>query len=80
MKKYTILGLSIIILLVLYYLTNSWKFAIVGFVILIFYIFWILAFELGLLNAKEKKENLEKTYKAIKQDHIKKTENNPTLR
>ena len=80
MKKYIIPGISPIILVALYFLTNSWKISIVGSIVLVGYIFWLIGFELGLLNSKESRERLEANHKQMKERHSKETENNPTLR
>jgi len=80
MKNYIVIGLSIVIFIALYLLTNSWKIALIGFAILAGYVIWLIGFELGLFNIKENKEQFEKDFESMKKKHIKRTENNMTLR
>jgi small neutral amino acid transporter SnatA (MarC family) len=80
MKKYILIGLSIVIFISLYFLTNSWKISLIGFAIFAGYVIWVIGFELGLYNIKDNKEQFEKDFESIKKKHIKRTENNMTLR
>lgn len=79
MKKYLIVPIGIIIFFVIYRFTHSWKLSLIILGALTFYVIWIIGIELGCFS-KSNKKNIEKISDSIKKEHIKKTENNPTLR
>jgi hypothetical protein len=79
MKKYIIVSIGIIIFFVVYRFTNSWKLSLIILGALTFYIFWIIGIESGGFR-NSRKESIEKRFDSIKEEHIKKTENNPTIR
>jgi len=77
MKIYIIASITIIAFVVIYYLTGSLKLTLGVTGILAIYLVWIIGFELGLFNFKEKNERVKGEER---KEHMKKTENNPTLR
>ena len=76
MKKYVIIALlGIAAFAGAYYFTRSWKLSLIIIAVIVVYLIWTIGIEL-----KHSKENAERRYQQTKQDHIKKTEDNPTLR
>ncbi|HMU10549.1 MAG TPA: hypothetical protein PKC54_11110 [Ferruginibacter sp.] len=80
MKKYIIASLAVLGFIVAYYLTGSLKWSLIILAATGVYIIWVIGLELGLLDSKSGKERIEKMNRKMKEDHLKKTEDNPTLR
>ncbi len=80
MKKYIIASLAVLGFIVAYYLTGSLKWSLIILAATGVYIIWMIGLELGLLDSKSRKERIEKMNRKIKEDHLKKTEDNPALR
>ena len=74
------LSIGVVILIVVYYLSGSWKFSLAIAGIGLAYLAWVIRFELGISDSKSKKEDVEKMFDTMKKDHNKSTKDNPTLR
>lgn len=61
----------------LYLLTGSWKIALTGSITCLAYLAWIFRFELGIRGSQEDARHIQHK---LKEDHQKRTNNNPTLR
>jgi hypothetical protein len=87
MKKYILPFLGVIIFITVYVfifiaayrLTDSWKMSLSLLGVLTLYIIWVIGIESGGF-IKSSKKNIEEKFNSIKREHIKKTENNPTIR
>jgi hypothetical protein len=87
MKKYILPVLGVIIFIATYVfifiaayrLTDSWKMSLTLLGALTLYIIWVIGIESGGF-IKPNKESIKKRSDSIKEEHIKKTENNPTIR
>ncbi len=80
MKKYIILSLAVLGFIGAYYFTGSWKWSLLILAAITVYLVWVIGFELGFLDSKSRKERIEKMNRQMKEDHMKRTEDNPTLR
>ena len=75
LKKSIIAGVGIILFIIIYNLTGSWRLSLAITGIIAIYLIWTIGIELGLGKGTPKQKN-----GADKHEHIRKTENNPTLR
>ena len=75
LKKSIIAGVGIILFIIVYNLTGSWKLSLAITGIIAIYLIWIIGIELGLGKGTSKQKN-----EADRHEHISRTENNPTLR
>lgn len=80
MKKYITISLTVIGFIGVYYFTGSWKWSLLILAAIAVYLVWGIGFELGFLNSKSRKERIEKMHRQMKEEHLKRTEDNPTLR
>ena len=80
MKKYILASLAVSGFIGAYYLTGSLKWSLLLLAATGVYVIWVIGFESGLLDTKSGKERIEKMNRQMKEDHIKRTEDNPTLR
>lgn len=80
MKKYIIISLTVIGFIGAYYFTGSWKWYLLILAAIAVYLVWVIGFELRFLDSKSRKERIEKMNRQMKENHLKRTEDNPTLR
>lgn len=80
MKKYLIASVILITLVLGYYLTRSWVLSFILLFSLIVYIAWVIQAELGFWNSKGRRQQIDEEFKATKEKHLKRTEDNPSLR
>ena len=67
-------------LVTVYYFTGSWKISLIILLLLVGYLAWVLRFELGITRPETEKKTIEEMQRRQKKKHLKKTEDNPTLR
>ena len=79
-KRVLLISVAFLALITCYYVTRSLIASLCLIAGLVLYGAWVIIVESGFWNHGQNKKQLDEAYKANKKAHLKRTEDNPTLR